>query len=64
MNSPIQDEEERKLHDEEELRRYNALKRKKNLRFYLLVISIVFLVIIYILLTIFKRDIINQNFFN
>ncbi len=50
MNSPIQDEEERKLHDEEELRRYNALKRKNNLRFNLLVISIVFLVIIYILL--------------
>ena len=34
MNSHIQDEESSKLHDEEELRRYNDSKRKNNLKIY------------------------------
>ncbi len=48
MNIPKQDEESRKLHDEEELRRYNASKRKSNLKLYGLGILIVILVIAYI----------------
>ena len=54
MNTPIQDEESRKLHDEEELRRYNASKRKKNLKIYGLGIMIVILSIAWIIIRIFK----------
>ena len=48
MNFPIQDEESRKLHDEEELRRYNDSKRKNNLKIYGAAILVVILVIAYI----------------
>ena len=45
MNTPIPSEESRKLHDEEELQRYNASKRKSNLKIYGLVIVILILAI-------------------
>jgi len=48
MNAPIQDEESRKLHDEEELQRYNDSKRKNNLKIYGAVILVVILVFAYI----------------
>jgi len=48
MNTPIASEESRKLHDEEELRRYNASKRKSNLKMYGAAILVVILVIAYI----------------
>jgi len=48
MNAHTQDEESCKLHDEEELRRYNASKQKSNLKKYGLLIVIVILVIAYI----------------
>jgi len=49
MNAHIQDEESRKLHDEEELRRYNTSKRKSNLKLYGLVILIVIMVITWVI---------------
>ena len=49
MNTPISNDESRKLHDEEELRRYNASKRKSNLKIYGLVIVVVILAIAWII---------------
>ena len=49
MNTPIPSEESRKLHDEEELRRYNSLKHKSNLKIYGLVLVIVILAIAWVI---------------
>ena len=54
MNAPIQDEESRKLHDEEELRRYNASKRKKKLKIYGLGILIVIMVIVWVIVGLYR----------
>ena len=49
MNSHIQDEESRRLHDEEELRRYNDSKRKKNLKIYGIAIVTVIMIIAWVI---------------
>lgn len=54
MNAPLPSDESRKLHDEEELRRYNASKRKSNLKLYGLGILIVILAIAWIVIGILK----------
>lgn len=49
MNAPLPSDESRKLHDEEELQRYNASRRKSNLKIYGLGIVIVILVIAWVI---------------
>ncbi len=56
MNTSIPSEESRKLHDEEELRRYNASKRKSNLKIYGLVIKIVILAIAWVFTRLFNSN--------
>jgi len=54
MNVLKQDEESRKLHDEEELRLYNASKRKSNLKLYGLGILIVILAITWVIAGLYR----------
>jgi len=49
MNTPISSDESRKLHDEEELQRYNKSKRKSNLKIYGLAIAVVILAIVWVI---------------
>jgi len=54
MNAQIQDEESRKLHDEEELQRYNDSKRKKNVKIYFIAIVTVILVIAWVIVGLYR----------
>ena len=54
MNAPKPSDESRKLHDEEELRRYNSSKRKSNLKIYGLGILIVIMAIAWVIAGLYR----------